>query len=82
MLTTFAKIINNKYLMKKILNISRIISFAMLLLSSIPLVVKHFQNQEPDHALITHLHVIFGLLFILTAIPSMILRRTSELKSR
>lgn len=61
--------------MIKILNISRMISFVITALTSIPLAITYFQSIDPKHELVVHLHVIFGIIFIVTAIPSMIIRK-------
>lgn len=61
--------------MIKILNISRMISFVITALTSIPLAITYFQSIDPKNELVVHLHVIFGIIFIVTAIPSMIIRK-------
>lgn len=67
--------------MKKVLTILRTGTFAALILTSIPLFVNYLRNIEPEHQLITHLHVWFGLAFIIFAIIGMIMQK-KEAKSK
>jgi len=64
--------------MKRALNILRIVSFAITVLTSVPLIVHYITNQEPQHEFVTRLHVLFGVIFIITAIPSMIMQRKAQ----
>ena len=61
--------------MKKVFTILRTTTFAALILTSIPLIVNYLRNIEPEHLLITHLHVWFGVAFIISAIVSMIMQK-------
>ncbi|MDZ7737987.1 MAG: hypothetical protein U5K32_02745 [Bacteroidales bacterium] len=47
-------------------------------ITSIPLVIAYLADRSPHFELIVHFHVIFGLLFIITAIPLMIMKRKQE----
>lgn len=64
--------------MKKILNVLRTVSFALTLLTTIPLFIVYLKGAEPMHPMVVHLHVWFGLLFFITAIVSMIQMKKSE----
>jgi len=66
--------------MIKILAIARIISFIITVLTSIPLIVHYIQDTTPTRELVVDLHVIFGTIFILTAIPGMIINKIQEKK--
>ena len=66
---------NEKNMRIKLINALRIIGFAGTILTSLPLFVHYLAKTTPDHRLIVHLHVWFGLLFILFAVTSMILNR-------
>lgn len=61
--------------MIKILNIIKIASFVVLVLTSIPMIVCYFLNTTPHIIFIVDIHVISGVLFIITAIPSMIISK-------
>lgn len=58
----------------KTLDSIRTTTFIILLLTSIPLFVNYILGQEPSRELIIHLHVWFGLIFLILAIISMRLR--------
>ncbi|MBA7521022.1 hypothetical protein ES705_13122 [subsurface metagenome] len=64
--------------MMKFLNILRISVFTIMILTSLPLVIHHFRGSNPEHDVITHLHVLFGLLFIVIAIISMVLNKKMQ----
>lgn len=59
--------------MEKVLRILRVISFIIMALTSVPLVVNYFLQQEIKYEFVVHLHVLFGALFLITAIPTMIM---------
>jgi hypothetical protein len=65
--------------MRKVLNILRVSGFVITALTSVPLMINYFANRQPEHELVIHLHVLFGAIFIITAIPAMIFHR-KELK--
>ncbi len=58
----------------KTLDSIRTTTFIILLLTSIPLFVNYILGQGPSRELIIHLHVWFGLIFLILAIISMRLR--------
>ncbi len=58
--------------MKKLLAVIRTSTFILVLLTTIPLFINYITGQEPVHRLIVHLHVWFGLIFFIVAIPSML----------
>ena len=58
--------------MIRIIKILRIISFAVLLITSIALLKAYFTGYEVKFEFITHLHVIFGILFLIIALLMMI----------
>lgn len=64
----------------KILNIVRMISFVITLLTSIPLINSYLRDVNPKFPIFTHLHVWFGVIFIITAIISMILQKRKQNK--
>lgn len=55
--------------MNKFLNLLRILIAGVLILTSIPLTITYFSGIERQQELVTILHVIFGILFILVALP-------------
>ncbi len=61
--------------MIKLLTTTRIISFIIMVFTSIPLFVHYIKATTPARELIMDLHVIFGAIFILTAIPSMVISK-------
>lgn len=62
----------------KLINVLIIIGFTGTILTSLPLFVHYLTRTTPDHRLIVHLHVWFGLLFILFAVTSMILNKRAK----
>ncbi len=65
----------------KVLNILRMFTFIVSLLSSIPLFIHYLSHSAPRNALITHVHVWFGLSFFVFAIISMILTKKQSKKA-
>jgi len=55
--------------MNKILTLVRLVIVGGLVLTSIPLVITYLAEIERPHEFMMVLHVIFGILFILVAIP-------------
>ncbi len=53
----------------------RIFSFALTALTSVPLIINYFRESEVPYEWIITLHVCFGVLFIISAIPGMILEK-------
>lgn len=66
--------------MKKIINIGRIITFIATLLTTIPLFINYILGISPKNQLIVHLHVWFGLLFLIFAIISMVMQKKKSRK--
>ncbi len=62
----------------KVLNVLRMVTFIVTLLTSVPLFVNHIKDIDPKYALVTELHVWFGLAFFIVAIISMILNKKRE----
>jgi hypothetical protein len=56
----------------KVLNILRTVSFIATLLTTIPLFINYLMGNPPEHQMIVHLHVWFGLAFFVFGITSMI----------
>jgi len=65
-------------MIEKPITIIRMITFIATLLTTIPLFINYIMGSEPTHQLIVHLHVWFGLIFFITAIISMIIKRKLE----
>ncbi len=65
-------------MIKKAITIIRMIAFIATLLTTIPLFINYIMGSAPTHQLIVHLHVWFGLIFFITAIISMIIKRKIE----
>jgi len=59
----------------KLISSVRMITFIVTLLTTIPLFITYILGSEPTHQLIVHLHVWFGLVFFITAIVNMIIKR-------
>lgn len=66
--------------MKKIINIGRIITFIATLLTTIPLFINYILGISSKNQLIVHLHVWFGLLFLIFAIISMVMQKKMSRK--
>lgn len=64
--------------MFKWINISKFISLIVVSMTSVPLCINYYTGKEPNYSIVTDLHVIFGLIFIISAFSSMIL--TKKLK--
>ena len=64
--------------MVKFMNTLRIITFLILLLSSVPMLKHHFAGNKPEHDLLIHLHVLFGLIFIIVTVINMIMNRKAR----
>lgn len=62
----------------KIVSSVRMLAFIATLLTTIPLFITYLLGSEPTHQLIVHLHVWFGLVFFITAIMNMIMKKKSE----
>ncbi|MDD4961244.1 MAG: hypothetical protein PHX07_03295 [Candidatus Marinimicrobia bacterium] len=62
----------------KILNLLRMVTFAVTLLTTIPLFINYLSQTAPPHALISHLHVWFGLAFFIVAIISMVITKKKD----
>jgi F0F1-type ATP synthase assembly protein I len=62
----------------KILNALRMVTFIVTLGTTIPLFVNYLAGTAPKHAMITHLHVWFGLAFFIIAIISMLLMKKNS----
>jgi hypothetical protein len=65
----------------KILNLLRMVTFAVTLLTTIPLFINYLSQTAPRHALISHLHVWFGLAFFIVAIISMVITKKKDSQS-
>jgi len=61
----------------KILNIARHAVLASLILTSVPL-LRHFIKDKPHHEWVVHLHILFGLVFIVLAVVSTILAKKAK----
>jgi threonine/homoserine/homoserine lactone efflux protein len=68
--------------MSKILNLLRMIILGMLVITSVPLTIAYFGDIERQQEIIVVLHVIFGILFILVAIPITLRERRLQQKSK
>ncbi|MBN2396072.1 MAG: hypothetical protein JXC36_06390 [Candidatus Atribacteria bacterium] len=64
----------------KIINIGRIVTFIITLLSTIPLFINYLIGTAPKNQIIVHIHVWFGLGFFVFAIISMVLQRQIKKK--
>ena len=68
--------------MSKILNLLRMFILGMLVITSVPLTIAYFSDIERQQEIIVVLHVIFGILFILVAIPITLRERRLQQKSK
>jgi hypothetical protein len=59
----------------KIISVLKMIGFIGTILTSIPLFILYVSGIEPSHSLMIHLHVWFGLLFIIFAVTNMIMNK-------
>lgn len=62
----------------KIVSSVRMLTFIVTLLTTIPLFITYLLGSEPTHQLIVHLHVWFGLVFFITAIMNIIMKKKKE----
>lgn len=62
----------------KIISSVKMLTFIATLLTTIPLFITYLIGSQPTHQLIVHLHVWFGLVFFITAIMNMIMKKKSE----
>lgn len=51
------------------------IAFIVTILSTIPLFLSYLTDSQPKNELVTHLHVWFGLIFIVMSVVSMLLEK-------
>jgi len=66
--------------MIKILNILRMLIVSLLVITSIPLAITYLAGIERQHEFMVILHVIFGILFILVAIPITVREKRQQQK--
>lgn len=59
----------------KIISVLKMIGFIGTILTSIPLFILYVSGIKPSHSLMIHLHVWFGLLFIIFAVTNMIMNK-------
>ncbi|MBN1997050.1 hypothetical protein JW935_05820 [candidate division KSB1 bacterium] len=64
--------------MLKVIIAGRMVSFIVTLLSTIPLFVHYVMGTHPKKEIITHLHVWFGLAFIIFAVMSMVMKKRKQ----
>ncbi len=62
----------------KLLTIIRMVSFVMMTATSVPLIIHYFQGSTVPFPWVTSLHVYFGILFVLVAVPGMIMMRRNK----
>lgn len=65
--------------MKKIINKTRMMAFIVTILSTVPLFLSYLTDSQPKNELVTHLHVWFGLIFIVISVSSMLLGKRKRL---
>lgn len=65
--------------MKKIINKTRMMAFIVTILSTIPLFLSYLTDSQPKNELVIHLHVWFGLIFIVISVSSMVLEKRKKL---
>lgn len=58
--------------MKKIINKTRMVAFMVTIVTSIPLFLSYLTYSQPKNELVTHLHVWFGLIFIVISVVKML----------
>lgn len=68
--------------MSKILNLLRMFILGMLVITSVPLTITYFADIDRQQEIIVVLHVIFGILFILVAIPITLRERRLQQNSK
>jgi len=64
--------------MMKVIAIIKMIGFVGTVLTSIPLFVMYLSHREAKSVLVSHLHVWFGVVFIIFAITNMIMIKKSD----
>lgn len=64
----------------KIITVGRTVSFVVTLLSTIPLFVHYLMGTQPKSPVIVHIHVWFGLVFLILAITSIVLSKKGQNK--
>ncbi len=69
------------YSIIKILNILRLTTFTLLVITSIPLTIHYFREDGSPEFLVSS-HVFTGILFIVFAIVSMILQKKNNYANR
>ena len=63
----------------KILNITRHIVLASLVLTSVPL-LRHFIKDKPHHEWVVYLHIVLGIVFVVLAVTGTILNKKAKKK--
>jgi hypothetical protein len=61
--------------MRKILLWTTILSFGMIVLTTIPLLINYLRGIEPRFLIFVHLHVWFGVIFLVVVGIRMIMNR-------
>ena len=61
--------------MRKILLWTTVLSFIMIVLTTIPLFVSYLKGTEPKLSIFVHLHVWFGVMLVVVVIIRMIMNR-------
>jgi len=61
--------------MRKILLWTTVLSFIMIVLTTIPLFVSYLKGTEPKFSIFVHLHVWFGVMLVVVVIIRMIMNR-------
>ena len=61
--------------MRKILLWTTILSFIMVVLTTIPLFVNYLKGTEPKFPIFVHLHVWFGAVLVVVVIIRMVMNR-------
>jgi len=64
--------------MVNLINISKILTLIVVSITSIPLCISYFSGNEPNFSIVTILHVVFGIVFIISAFSSMILNKKKK----
>jgi len=59
----------------RVLAFAQILTFAMTAITSIPLLVSYLRDTDPMNPIFVHLHVWFGLAFIIAALIKISERR-------
>jgi len=61
--------------MRRILLWTTILSFGMIVLTTIPLLINYLKGIEPRFPIFVHLHVWFGVIFLIVVAIRMIINR-------